>query len=58
MVRDPKINRFTFVVNKKELELIRSLAENLNRTKSDAVRFVVTEAAKQLDKQRGDHERS
>lgn len=58
MVRDPKNNRFTFVVNKKELELIRSLAENLNRSKSDAVRFVVTEAAKQLNKQGGANERN
>lgn len=34
-------NQFSFRVNKQERELIRSLASQLNRSQSDAIRFLV-----------------
>ncbi len=40
--------RFTFLVNESERELIVVLADRLQRSQSDAVRFVVVEKAKKL----------
>jgi len=51
-----RFERFTFLVNKKERELITALAERLNRSQSDAVRLVVTEAAKSLQNQRSNQQ--
>jgi hypothetical protein len=51
-----RFERFTFLVNKKERELITALAERLNRSQSDAVRLVVTEAAKSLQNQRSNEQ--
>ena len=39
---------FTFRVSQDERRLIAALAEKLQRTQSDAVRFVVINAARQL----------
>jgi hypothetical protein len=47
-----RTDQFAFQVNKKERDLIVSLAKNLQRSQSDAVRFVVTEAAKTLQDQK------
>jgi small subunit ribosomal protein S20 len=41
--------RFTFLVNPDERRLIASLARHLQRSESDAVRFVVLEAARALE---------
>jgi hypothetical protein len=35
-----RFGRFTFLVKKKERELITTLAEHLQRSQSDAVRFI------------------
>ena len=43
--------RFTFLCNQNERALIATLAELLGRSQSDAVRFVVLEAAQQLKAQ-------
>jgi hypothetical protein len=51
-----RFERFTFLVNKKERELITTLAERLNRSQSDAVRLVVTEAAKSLQNQKSNEQ--
>lgn len=42
---------FTFRVNEDERRLIASLAEQLQRSQSDAVRFVVINAARELQVQ-------
>jgi hypothetical protein len=47
MVRE---ERFTFLCNASERSAIATLAARLHRSQSDAVRFVVIEAAKQLAK--------
>jgi hypothetical protein len=47
----PRFERFTFLVNKDERRLIASLAEQLQRSQSDAIRFVVINAAKELQAQ-------
>ena len=41
-------NRFTMRVNDIELELITFLARSLQRTRSDAVRWLVREAVREL----------
>jgi hypothetical protein len=53
-----KIERFTFLVNKEERQLITTLAEQLQRSQSDAIRFVVTEAAKTLQEQKSNEQKS
>jgi uncharacterized protein (DUF1778 family) len=40
--------RFTFLVNRDERELISALAEHLQRSQSDAVRFVIVNAIRGL----------
>lgn len=45
MTRD---KRFTFTCNQKERQLIKTLAQQLRRTESDAVRYVVREKAQEL----------
>jgi len=40
--------RFTFLVDDEERELIRKIAERLNRSQSDAVRLIVVNAARGL----------
>ena len=41
---------FTFKVNQNERQLIATLAEHLRRSQSDAVRFVVLEAAREFER--------
>lgn len=43
-----RYTRFTFLCNLDERQAIADLAARLQRSQSDAVRFVVIEAAKQL----------
>jgi hypothetical protein len=43
-----RITQFSFKVNRDERQAIADLAARLRRSQSDAVRFVVTEAARQL----------
>jgi hypothetical protein len=43
-----RYERFTFLCDPNERKAIAALAERLSRSQSDAVRFVVIEAAKQL----------
>lgn len=43
-----RIERFTFLCNDQERQAIAELANRLRRSQSDAVRFVVVEAARQL----------
>lgn len=43
-----RYTRFTFLCNLDERKAIADLAARLQRSQSDAVRFVVIEAAKQL----------
>ena len=45
-----RYERFTFMCDPNERRAIAELAECLQRSQSDAVRFVVVEAAKQLTK--------
>lgn len=40
--------RFTFLCNQHERELIENLAQRLQRTQSDTIRLLVREAAQQL----------
>jgi hypothetical protein len=44
-----RLDTFTFRVNKDERRLIARLAKQLQRSQSDAVRFVVISAVKELD---------
>lgn len=46
MARD---ERFTFLLDRDERQIITALAQRLKRTESDAVRFVVLEAARALE---------
>ncbi len=46
MARD---ERFTFLIDRDERRMISTLAQRLRRTESDAVRFVVLEAARALE---------
>ncbi len=41
--------RFTFLIDENERRMISALAQRLRRTESDAVRFVVVEAAQALE---------
>jgi hypothetical protein len=43
-----RYKRFTFLVNGEERAAIKSLAERLQRSESDAVRLVVREAVREL----------
>ncbi len=43
-----RFERFTFLINREERALIQALAERLRRSRSDAVRFVVIESAREL----------
>jgi|GEM_PF-700579 len=43
-----RYERFTFLCNQYERALIAMLAEHLRRSQSDAVRFVVLDAAREL----------
>ena len=43
-----RVTQFSFRVSKDERQAIADLAARLQRSQSDAVRFVVIEAAKQL----------
>jgi hypothetical protein len=43
-----RYERFTFLCDENEKKAIANLATRLQRSQSDAVRFVVIEAAKQL----------
>lgn len=45
-------DRFTFAVDKAERAMITALAERLERSQSDAVRFVVLRAVRELEQQR------
>jgi hypothetical protein len=45
-----RVTQFAFRVSDNERQAITALAERLQRSQSDAVRFVVIEAAKQLAK--------
>ena len=47
----PRYKRFTFLLNQSERAEIAKLAERLSRSQSDAVRFVVLEAARQMAEQ-------
>jgi len=42
-------DRFTFLCNKDERQLIARLAQHLRRSQSDAIRFVLAEAVNSLD---------
>ena len=46
-----RIDTFTFRVDRYERQLIATLANRLQRSQSDAVRFVVINAAKELEVQ-------
>ena len=46
MARD---ERFTFLLDRDERQMIAALAQRLRRTESDTVRFVVLEAARVLE---------
>ena len=50
-----RINTFTFRVNQDERNLIASLAKRLQRSRSDAVRFVVVNAMRELESQEGSY---
>lgn len=43
-----RYDRFTFLCNTQERQTIANLARHLRRSQSDAVRFVLMEAARQL----------
>jgi hypothetical protein len=45
-----RYERFTFLCDENEKRAIANLAARLQRSQSDAVRFVVVEAAKQLSR--------
>ena len=44
-----RTKRFTFRVNSDEQRMISALAKLLQRSRSDAVRFVVVKSARELD---------
>ena len=47
----PREMQFAFRVTGEERRLIKTLADHLQRTQSDAVRFVVISAVRELQKQ-------
>lgn len=46
-----RYERFTFLCDKKERGLIKALAKRLQRSQSDAVRFVIVNAVRELKAQ-------
>lgn len=50
-----RYSRFTFLCDLDERQTIADLAARLQRSQSDAVRFVVIEAARQLSQSQADH---
>ncbi len=44
----PRIERFTFVVNELERKMISQIAKELQRSESDAVRFLIISKANEL----------
>jgi hypothetical protein len=46
-------SRFTFLCNEDERRLIAALSERLARTQSDAVRWLIREAARELEHETG-----
>jgi hypothetical protein len=46
---EKRLENFAFRVNEAERKAIRDLAERLKRNESDAVRYVVTAAARELE---------
>ena len=53
-----RFERFTFLCDRDERALIAMLAERLRRSQSDAVRFVVVEAAKELKAETTEHDKA
>lgn len=49
-----RYSRFTFLCDANERQAIADLAARLSRSQSDAVRFVVIEAARQLSQSQAD----
>lgn len=49
-----RLETFTFRVDKEEKRVIDALSERLKRTRSDAVRWVIREAAKALAEEGGE----
>lgn len=47
----PRIERFTFVVNSEEREMISKIAKELQRSDSDAVRYLILSKAKELNEE-------
>ncbi len=45
----PRIERFTFVVNELERKMISQIARELQRSESDAVRFLIISKANELN---------
>jgi hypothetical protein len=45
----PRIERFTFVINEEEREMISLIAKELHRSDSDAVRFLIISKAKEIE---------
>ena len=43
-----RLSRFTFVVNDEERRLIQVLADKLSRSQSDALRFMIVSATREL----------
>ncbi len=41
--------RFTFLCNREERQLLRAIAKRLSRTESDTVRWLLREAARELN---------
>ncbi len=56
-----RLDRFTFLCNDEERQIVAALAERLRRSQSDAIRYLIVEAARELeasDKRAGDAARS
>jgi hypothetical protein len=45
-----RLERFTFLCNENERRAIATLATHLQRSQSDAIRYVVIEAVQELDR--------
>jgi hypothetical protein len=43
-----RVNRFTFVCDNEERELLTALAERLHRSQSDSIRWLIREAVMEL----------
>jgi hypothetical protein len=46
--KDLRTIRFTFICNIQERQLITAIAEHLNRSQGDAIRFLIRTAAQEL----------